>query len=389
MLRNKFKLLIFSMVVLGLDVAAVAQTPKPLKQPEPPAVEGVEWMKVPFEKAENELLRLLKEDLPKLEEKAMVVSVYQVTASGNLPNEYQKNFKTKMERVLLASRKLKIKPCTGCGESRLIKSESGEIRYESQSTDVDRMSKVGSQLGVDHMFMGEVTYTPEDLQMRVRMIRVPSGELEWSKEYSTADVIKSNESLDEAGRGDLGHQDSLSRVMIGEVALTISLSPGLLLLPTVDSGSGSEYTIAPNVDLFIGEHFDRMRKLFGFQIGGMFNLFPIADHSTPVPWAVRTGPKFGYCFNPYNVTTARFSVTAEFGGLLSTGYVSGYFGAGPEVSMIRRFSVSVIPIYIIPRSVAGSETLIQQSGGGFTSSGKDSVGKLGGLGGVVKVNFNW
>lgn len=365
--------------------------PVATKSFDPPSSDDSEWLRVPFDKAENEVLELFQRDLPKLEDKAQEVAVFEAKASGRLPQDYRRNFRAKLERTLLTSKQLKIKQCQTCEQARVYRDEKGEVKYESSSSDLSRPAKIASEIGVDHFLYAEMSYTPEDLQMRVRMVDASTGQLRWAKDYSTADVVKTRESLNDADPDELGHRDSLARVLIGEIAFTTVLSPGVGLLPTIDSGAGGGMTAYPSFDLFIGEKFDRGRKVFGFLIGGAFTMGETNGGSggKPLPWALRLAPRFKYVFNPYNMTTARYAIAGEVGGFISTGLATAYVGFGPEMVMINRFSVSLTPLYILPGNVTGTQVFNEGANGGFTSAGSSDSGKFGGLGFLMKASINW
>jgi hypothetical protein len=359
-----------------------------LREPQPPQVKDVEWLKIPYDKAENEVLSLLQRDLPKIAESANDLAIYEVRTSGQLPVDYHRTFRSKLERVILTSKNIKVKQCINCEESRLYKTDSGELRYESFSTDPARPAQIASQIGVGHLVYCELAYSPEDLQLRVRVTKPTTGEILWSKDYSTADVVKTRQALNDSDPDELGHRDSFSRVMIGEIAFTTVLSPGVSIVPSIDVGNGSQLISMPAVDIFIGERYDRGRKFFGFQIGAGFNMTGASPQVKPLPWMMKVGPKIGYVFNPYNTTTARYSITGELGGIISTGLATGYIGIGPEVTMIHRFSVSLTPIYAFKGSVTNSQTLIQQDDNTFTST-EEGGGKWGGLGILAKACIHW
>lgn len=358
----------------------------------PPSSDDVEWLRVPFHQAEDQVLELFQRDLPKLEDKAREVAVFETKVSGSLPSDYRRHFRAKLERTLLTSKQLKIKQCQNCEQARIYRDEKGEVKYESSSSDLSRPAKIASEIGVDHFLYAEINYTPEDLQMRVRMVNASTGELRWAKDYSTADVVKTRENLNDADADELGHRDSLARVLIGEVAFTTVLSPGFGILPTIDKGNGTGVTGYPSVDLFLGEKFDRGRKVFGFLIGGTFTVGEADEKSRkePLPWALRVAPRFKYVFNPYNIVTARYSIAGEIGGFISSGLATAYVGLGPEIAMIKRFSVSLTPIYIFPASIKGTQVFNQSSDGSFASAGTpDSSGRFGGFGVLMKANLNW
>jgi hypothetical protein len=364
---------------------SIVQTPK---RTDPPIIQGVEWVRVSYDKAENEVLTLFQRDLPKLEEFSSSLAIYEVRTSGQLPSDYHRNFKSKLERVFLTSKRIKLKQCLTCEESRLIKTEDGKVRYEAFSNDLTRPAKIANEIGVDHIVYSDLIYSAEDLQLRVKMVHPSTGQILWSKEYSTADVVKSRENWNDSDPEELSHRDSLSRVMIGEIAFTTVLSTGISYIPTINQGNGTQLLPGPSVDLFIGERYDRGRKLFGFQFGGIATALSGAERGTPLPWAVKVGPKAGWIFNPYNVSTGRWGLMTELGGLIGPGMTTGYLSIGPELKMINRFSVSILPMYILPTQAKDSEILVQNNDGSFSSSSSDA-GKFGGFGFISKVSIHW
>jgi hypothetical protein len=75
--------------------------------------------------------------------------------------------------------------------------------------------------------------------------------------------------------------------------------------------------------------------------------------------------------------------------MFSVGLVTAYLGLGFEMAMIRRFSLSFVPLFILPAEVGGGLTLAQQADGSFTTSTGPSQGKFGGVGAMAKFNINW
>lgn len=379
----------------GLSSQLPSLNPSPIpsqiqSQPpsDPPSQPNVEWFRVPFEKAEAELLGLFERDVSRLEEQIDSIAVYSVKANGGLPPQYYRTLRGKLERVLLTSKKLQIKECSSCDEARLVRKQSGELRYESSSTEKTTLREVGNSVGASTLLMASLDYSPEDLKLRVKAVDAATSNLRWSKEYSTADVTKTTENINGAGTGQLGHFDSLSRVLIGEIALTTVLSPGAVLLPTIDNGSGSELISVPSFDLSLGEKFDLGKKSFGFLFGGMINPKKVPVTGLPLPFVMRGAGVLKYFFNPYNVTTARYSFHVEAGAFFSPGMTTGYVGLGPEVSLIQRFSMSVTPMYILPTSVADAQSIMEMPDGSMKSGNAD-LGKFGGFALSMKVNINW
>jgi hypothetical protein len=237
----------------------------------------------------------------------------------------------------------------------------------------------------------EIIYTPEDLRLRVRIVSYPDGEERWIREVSTAEVLGATEKVRERGEESLDSDDSLSHVLLGEIAFTTVIGTGIAFLPSVNKGGGSSGMLYPAVDLFIGEKYDRGRKRFGFLIGANVNMMQgdTLQGSSPLPFGIRIAPQFRYTFNPYNISSARWSLSGEVGGFLSSGLVTGYFGLGFEVAMMQRFSISVTPMYILPANVSSGTVQIQQPDGSFQPGGSNAIGTYGGFGTVAEVKINW
>ena len=372
--------------VADVPVAAPRQNHVPTP---PPSTGDTEWLRVPFEKAENEVLALFSRDVPKLAELTDKIAIFEVRVSGRLPREFSARFRAKLERVLLAEKHLTVKECPGCDQARLVKDASGQLRYEPHSTELGRKAKVASDLGLEHLLVAELDYSPEDLELRVRMVDPSTDRIEWTHDYSTADVTKESEALVETEAGGLAPGDSLARVLIGEIAFTTVLSFGTAFVPSIEAGSGTSMSLYPAVDFLIGERYDRGRKRFGFVIGGAFNMGTKPELGNPVPFILRVGPQYRYTLNPYNVSTARYSLAGELGGLFSTGLSTGYVAFGPEVTMINKFSASLTPMYILKANVGGPQVYRQNDAGGVDSAPGANIGSFGGLAVMAKVNINW
>ncbi|MEK7691281.1 MAG: hypothetical protein AAB425_09690, partial [Bdellovibrionota bacterium] len=328
-------------------------------------------------------------DLGRVEGVAHDLTIYEIKASGQLPPTYQRDLRAKLERVLLTSSRIKVHECRGCDEARLLKNENGEILYESTSSDRDRVSKLVASSGATHFISAELGYSTEELSLRVKVTEATSGTLQWTKTYSASEIVAQSDSNTDTGAGDLHATDGLSRALIGEIAFQTVISPGFFLTPSVASGGSSSLVANPSLDIVLGEKYAGGHRAFGFLVGGVIGLGPSPKTGTNIPWLLRIAPQFKYFFNPENVTTARYGITGEAGGIVSTGLVTGYLGAGPEVSMIRRFSVTLLPMYIFSATVAGAQQLEQQTDGSFKQKQTAPMGTFGGFAMSMKVNINW
>jgi hypothetical protein len=360
---------------------------------EPPKSKTIDWVRVPYEKAEDEVLALFHRDVPKIEDLASEVAIYEVRTNGKYPAEHYRRLRSKLEKVLLSSKKMKIKQCVACEESRLFRTETGELKFEAFSTEVGRPAKIASELGVDRLVYSEITYTPEDVILRIRVVQPSNGQLLWTKEYSAADVTKSRENWNDADPDELGNRDSLSRVILGEIAFTIALSPGFQMTPTIDRGRGSELLGMPSMDLFVGEKFDRGRRAFGFIFGGAVYTGDTErpDNTMkgrPLGALFKAAPRFTYVFNPYNVATAKYSLSLEAGGVFGDTVGTAYVGLSPEIKMINRYSISVTPMYFFQTTAKEPTTTApSQLGGGTVGGG--TIGKWGGLALLFKLGMQW
>lgn len=368
--------------------------PAPIAKAEtasPPVSKDVEWLRVPFDKAENELLKLFQKDLPEVAKQSSEFVLYDIRVTGNISPAYAAEFKRKLETTLLSSGKIRLKDCPQCDESRVVRTESGEVRYESRSSDPARPARIAHETGVDHLLSAELEYTPEEVKLRLRLVQASTGTLAWTAGYSTADVIQTRESLAD-GEARIGKGESLSHVLIGEIAFTTVVSPGVSFLPGYSPSGQATRTAYPSLDILIGEKFDRGHKRFGFLIGTSLTLGekqnPMSD-TTHIPWFLRFAPQFRYTFNPYAAKNARYSIVSEVGGLISLGYSSAYLALGAEAQMINRFSVSVIPAYVMKASLKSSTQLYEQPDGSWNSSGQRELAKIGGLALFVRGNINW
>lgn len=355
------------------------------------AVEGDQKeLHISFEQAENEVLMQFRQELPRLQAKTKKIAIYEVTATGALPPGFTDSFRNKLERVILNGQSVQIIHCPQCQTSRLVKDSEGKLRYESMSEEVGRVAKIASELGVQDVLYADVSSSAEDLNLKVRLVSASDQQIHWSGEYSTAQMVSQKQKLvqREFGTEEIGTGDSLNRMLIGEIAFTMALSPGIMMVPTIDEGRGNERLFYPSVDLFIGEKFDQGHKRFGFLFGGAFSAIEGETAGKPAPYLIRVAPQFRYTFNPHNTTTARWSVVTEAGGMISSGLATFYASAGPEIMMVRRFSVSVMPMYILPTNVKGGTRIVQQNGNTTTNAGNDQ-GRFGGMGVLFKGTWTW
>jgi hypothetical protein len=146
-------------------------------------------------------------------------------------------------------------------------------------------------------------------------------------------------------------------------------------------------TFMPAADIVIGETFDHGYKRFGLEVSGAFNAGASPDTGKPLPFALLIGPQYRYTFNPYNVSQAKYSLFGGAGGFISSGLTSGYISLGLEMTMIRKFSVSLAPMYIFPVSVNGPQILGQSPDGTIQNQPGAKIGNFGGVGIAARVNM--
>jgi len=360
------------------SVQLPATSVKRLVREKPPVRKGIEWLRVPYDKAEDELIALFHKDIAKLEDLTSTIAIFNVRTPDEFPGHHSNRLRAKLEKILLTSRKLKVKQCASCEEARF------------DPLEIKQLAQVARELNVDMLISSEVVYMPEDLQLRVRVLNPNNGQIAWLKEYSVADLTRSREQLNDAMDDELSQRDSLSRVVLGEIAFSMALSPGVMWVPNIDTGSGRDLNGIPSVDLFIGERYDRGRRLFGFILGGAFNTSTPSTRArgTPLTMVGRVGPRFSYIFNPYNVSSAQFGLSTELGAMLGDSVTTGYLGFGPEIIMGKRFSLSLMPIFILPAKAKSPQIVVPAEAGGGVSGG-DDIGKFGGFSLLMKFGMRW
>jgi hypothetical protein len=353
------------------------------------ATEGKE-LHLSFDQAENEVLGRFQQDIPRIESITNKVAIYEVTVSGTLPDNYSDTLRSKLGRLILTSNRLRLIDCPQCQVARLVKDEKGELRYESTSEEKGRPGKMASEVGVKELLYAELNYSSSDVTLRIRVVSASDQEILWTGEYSTSGLVRDRGKLvnKEYNYEVLTNGDSLSQMIIGEIAFSMVFSPGVLWIPTIDEGSGSQRLFYPSIDIVIGEKFDSGYKRFGFLFGAAANAAEGAGIGRALPFVIRVAPQFRYTFNPYNTSFARISIAGEMGGLISTGLATAYVGFGPEVTMVKRFSVSLTPMYMLPTTVKGGRILVAGEQG-LTSQAQPDQGKFGGFALLLKGSMNW
>lgn len=351
---------------------------------------GIEWVEVEYDEAENEMVRLFMNDLGPLEEIGGRVVLYQVRATGQLPAGHHKVLRSKLEQVLLNSKKLTLVDCGTCDQSRLERDDTGKMRFHSRYSSVDEQKKIADELKVDKFIIAELKYRPEEMSLRLRMVRPQDQAVLWQEEYSSQDVVQGRKKFSlEKGAGVKG--ENLSRLVIGQIAFGATVNLGVTYLPAIQKPNGVDPGRSgyPTVGIAIGEHFDQMSKYFGLGIEAMVNFGDNLPGAEVLPWALKLGPQFKYTFNPFEMSNPRWIAGVDFGALISPGITTGYIAVGPELKMINRFSVAFQPMYILSADAKEAQVINQQDDLSFASGESDVKGKFGGLGLMMKVNIYW
>lgn len=358
----------------------------------PPSVKGVQWVEVGYEDIERDLLDQFANDLPRLAELAPQVAVFSVRAKGGLPQGYYRVLRGRIERTLLASPKIVVKDCARCDAGVIESAADGELLYFPVTEDVDYRRKVARDIGTDHLLFVEQNYHPTELRLNVRLINAQSGAVEWTKEYTSMRIAEklNKASEDKPGGASLATRE---RAVIGEIAFRATLMAGFGYFPTIDTGQGSELMAYPSLGVSLGERFDNGYKEFGFGLGLAFDMSEGegAKIGKPAPFFLQMGPHFKYVFNPYNVTSARWIATFEFGAIISQGITTAYLGAGPEIRMVNRFSIGLMPALILNAKVKTPEFKVKDETGREIpiDTGADDGSKFGGLALMFRANMNW
>lgn len=375
-------------LLIGIPLSAA---PTPAKAPVPVKEERAKLIHMPFEKAETEVLSRFRQDLAVLEKSVNKIAVYQVAATGRLPSDYSQSLRQKIEEIILTSKQIQLIDCSKCQVSRLVKDDEGNLRYEAFSEEPGRPAKIASELGVDYLLYVDMNYTQSDLALRTRAVRVASGEVAWTNEYSAASTLQDRERIaaKEYGLEQTTGGDSVSHIIIGEIAFSVVLSPGIAWLPTIESNYYSSRAMYPSVDFLIGEKYDNGHKRFGFLFGAIVKAAEDTAYEKQLPWAIRIAPQFRYTFNPYNTSSARVSILSELGGFVSDRLATAYISVGPEMMMVKRFSLALMPMFILPVSMGGDKVVVEKDDGTFDTTSSSSADRFGGFGVLLKGSMNW
>jgi hypothetical protein len=368
---------------------AVEPTPEPSPYPEvltstPPTSSAVSWESISFEEAETALLTSFKKDAGTLRERVSDLVILDVRVKGEgLPPTYRSLLKGKIEQILVESEGVTVRDCAGCMLGRFKRDAQGNWSYENGAMNLAPVEAAGAS----HAMIVEADYTPENLEMRFRVVQAKSSAIIWSKAYSTTEEARKADAL---AHGEDPDGSKLGQRLIGEIAFTTVFAGGVAFMPGISSGGFTADMLPyPQVSILFGEKFDRGSKLFGIKLGGMV-MVPNAAAGTTLPpmFYVTASPAFKLTFNPWERRGPRWSMDFEVGALVSGNVATAYGAVGIEMLMMERFSVSVMPMLIIPGSVGGTEAMVPD-GDSFTRVAGESPGRVGGFGLSAFLKFNW
>ena len=357
-----------------------------------PTVSGVDWVETSYEDVERDLIEQFSKDVSRLEELSSDLTVFAVRVNGNVPQDYYRVLKGRIEGVLLRSAKIVLKDCARCDAAVVERTSDTDLTYYSLTDDPKFRQSVARELGTDNLLFIEENYSRSELRLQVRLISAQSGALLWTKEYtSSALAQRLNKAVDEMPAAGASHANKETS-LLGGIAFRASFTPGFSYFPTINGGRGSEMIAYPTIGVSLGERFDSGYKEFGF---GMYLSFDMTEGrgarvGKPAPFFLQMGPHFKYVFNPYNVTSARWIADFEFGALVSQGLTTAYLGAGPEIRMINRFSIGLIPALILRARAKSPDIKVKDEQGREIpiDAGKDE-GEIGGLALLLRANITW
>jgi len=394
-------LLSMIVAVFGIQGLAFGQTEtssktsvtQDIQSLKPPSDPSIKWIRVSYQKAEDEVLALLQKDLAHIEKVSTKVAVYQIKMNHLIPVHHKITLRSKIERILLSSEKITLKECTECEKAVIQQNSQGQLQYETLASRKDGAT-VANDVGAEQLINVSLEYSPEILALNIRISDPQDGEILLTRTYTTQNVIQNDGSNSSFGDG-IGRDDSLQEVVIGQIAFAVSLGFGFSFLPTTDLGAGTRLVGYPGIELFLGERFNRSHSLFGFFLKGYAAISSETDRDDDgnvrhqLPFVASFGTRYRYTFNPYTTTRPRWGVRMEGGMMLSAGVTTGYLGVGPEVGLIRRFSVAVMPMYIIKTTVKTLPAIATNLAGQTKNFEGQSIGKFGGFGVGLNVNLNW
>ena len=148
--------------------------------------------------------------------------------------------------------------------------------------------------------------------------------------------------------------------------------------------------------VFFGENFAQGRKAFGLKFSGAFATTDAVTEGIdfigdkPLTYLISMGLHYKYYFNPYSTNQGRWALNIESGAFISSGLVTGYVGAGFELSLINRYSIAFMPLWALQTEVQGDQVFNEQDDGSFANLGSiNNEGTWGGLGYALQTNITW
>ncbi len=350
----------------------------------PGATADAGWEKISFKEAETALLASFKKDASALKERVSDLVILDVRVTGEgLPSNYRSQLKGQLERVLVESESIAVKDCPACMVGRFSRNAQGDWVYQNGSQSTDPAKAVGAT----HALIAEADYSPENFELRVRIVRADSSSIIWSKAYSTQEEARKAEA---AAHGEDPNGNQLGQRLIGEIAFTVVVSSGITFMPGLSSGGLSADMLPyPQVSLLLGEKFDRGSKAFGLKVNALVGIPTGGAGSLPPPYYVGAGPAFKWTLNPWERRSPRWSFEFEGGALISSNVATAYAGIGAEMLMMERFSISAVPMFIIPGSVGSPPVMVDNGSGTFQQMSSPALGKVGGFALSLLMKFNW
>lgn len=368
----------------AVAVPAAADLPQPMAL-EPPASGGASWEKITFAEAETALLNDFRKDAGMLSGRISDLVILDIRATGDgLPPHYRSQLKGELERILVAAESITVKDCAGCMVGRFSRNAQGDWQYQNGVPSTAPAKAAGATFAL----VAEADYTPENFEIRVRVLHTETGNVVWSKGYSTEELARKAEA---ETHGEDANGTLLGQRLIGEIAFTVGVTAGVAFMPGISQGGISADMLPyPQVSLLLGEKFDRGSKSFGLKVNAMVMIPTSGGGIPPSPFYIGAGPLFRFTLNPWERRAPRWSFDLEAGALVSANVATGYGGVGVEMLMMQRFSLTVMPIFIVPGSVGGPVAMVENPAtGAFEQQSGASPGKVGGFGLSVGMTFNW
>ena len=336
------------------------------------------WVKVGFERTESDLVDLFATKIPEIQRRAKRVLVYQIQLSESIPSLRKRVLREKLEAVISQSN-LSLVDCSTCSYVDFSKPESLPSLAENHK--------------VAHGLQASLSYRRDRMTLSVKLVELVHGIVLGVWNVNTEELY--------AGEFNGSPTDSLknkeARILLGEVAFRTVVSSGFISLPDLkdlSTGGSGKVGLRPYLGILIGERYDGGQREFGFGLGVSFELSESstsAEEAIPdelkLPVLIHIGPQMRYVFNPQNHSSAKWILQGELGAMFSTNLSTAYIGVGPEVMMINRFSLGILPMYIFSTEVRSQ--IPPALGGVNGESSKGATGKFGGMAILLRGNILW